>query len=91
MILDADNNFSNERIRTATTSATTNRLSMDDADYVIDFNLKTLHCLMLEIESSLCEVILVDCHSSLNLILTTKQFLWIIDDGHYLRCLAPKH
>lgn len=91
MILNADNNFSNERSRTATTNTTTNTLSMDDADYVIDFNLKTLHCLMLEIESGLCEAILVDFHSSLNLILTTKQFSWIMDDGHYLHCLSPKH
>ena len=74
MILNADNNFSNERIRTktTTTTATTNILNIDDVDYRIDYNLKALHCLTLKIESSLCEVILVDYHSNLNLILIIK-------------------
>ena len=74
MILNADNNFSNERIRTktTTTTATTNILHIDDVDYRIDYNLKALNCLTLKIESSLCEVLLVDYHSTLNLILTIK-------------------
>ena len=74
MILNADNNFSNERIRikTTTTTATANILNIDDVDYRIDYNLKALNCLTLKIESSLCEVLLVDYHSTLNLILTIK-------------------
>ena len=71
-MLNADDDFSNERIRTTTTTATTNTLSMGNADYSADFNLKMLHCMMLGIESSLFEVILVDCHSNLNLTLTAK-------------------
>ena len=72
MMLNADDNFSNERIRATTTNATTSMLNTDDADYSMDHNLKTLRCLMLDIESSLCEIILVNCHSNLNLSLTTK-------------------
>ena len=72
MMLNADNDFSNERIRTTTTTTTTIMLNMSDAECSMDCNLKKLHCLMLDIESSLCELILVDCRSNLNLILTTK-------------------
>ena len=71
-MLKADNDFSNERIRNTTTNTTTIMLNMSDAECSMDCNLKTLHCLMLEIESSLCELSLVDCRSNLNLILTTK-------------------
>ena len=72
MMFNSDDDFSNEIIRTATTTATTNTLSVGNADYSADCNLKTLHCLILGIKSSLFEVILVDCHSNLNLTLTAK-------------------
>ena len=71
-MLNADDDFSNERIKATTTNATISMLNTDDADYIMDHNLKTLRCLMLDIESSLCEIILVNCHSNLNLSLTTK-------------------
>ena len=72
MMLKADNDFSNERIRNTTTNTTTIMLNMSNEECSMDCNLKTLHYLMLDIESSLCELILVDCRYNLNLILTTK-------------------